>query len=77
VISKTHAQFGTPGTRSLDMRERLRDITERKRAEQAVSPRGARSSDAAAIGDAVISTDADGRIEYINPVPRPSLPEPG
>ncbi|HEX5207490.1 MAG TPA: EAL domain-containing protein [Steroidobacteraceae bacterium] len=47
----------------------IADITERKRAEQAVFAEKERAQvTLQSIGDAVISTDADGRIEYINPV---------
>ena len=45
------------------------NITERKRAEQAVFAEKERAQvTLQSIGDAVISTDAEGRIEYINPV---------
>ena len=45
------------------------NITERKRAEQAVFAEKERAQvTLQSIGDAVISTDADGRIEYINPI---------
>ncbi|EQD63347.1 PAS/PAC sensor protein, partial [mine drainage metagenome] len=47
----------------------IADITERKRAEQAVFAEKERAQVTLhSIGDAVISTDADGRIDYINPV---------
>jgi diguanylate cyclase (GGDEF)-like protein/PAS domain S-box-containing protein len=47
----------------------IANITERKRAEQAVFAEKERAQvTLQSIGDAVISTDADGRIEYINPV---------
>ena len=47
----------------------LNDITERKRAEQAVFEEKERAEvTLQSIGDAVISTDAAGRIEYMNPV---------
>src|SRR5487761_381427 len=47
----------------------IADITERKRAEKAVFAEKERAQvTLQSIGDAVISTDADGRIEYINPV---------
>ena len=47
----------------------IADITERKRAEQAMFAEKERAQvTLQSIGDAVISTDADGRIEYINPV---------
>jgi diguanylate cyclase (GGDEF)-like protein/PAS domain S-box-containing protein len=47
----------------------IRDITARKRAEQAVLAEKERAQvTLESIGDAVISTDAEGRIEYINPV---------
>ena len=45
------------------------DITARKRAEQAVFAEKERAQvTLQSIGDAVISTDAEGRIEYLNPV---------
>ena len=45
------------------------DITERKRAEQAIFAEKDRAQvTLQSIGDAVISTDADGRIDYLNPV---------
>jgi diguanylate cyclase (GGDEF)-like protein/PAS domain S-box-containing protein len=45
------------------------NITERKRAEQAIFAEKERAQvTLQSIGDAVISTDAEGRIEYINPV---------
>jgi diguanylate cyclase (GGDEF)-like protein/PAS domain S-box-containing protein len=47
----------------------IANITERKRAEQAIFAEKERAQvTLQSIGDAVISTDADGRIEYINPV---------
>lgn len=47
----------------------IADITERKRAEQAVFAEKERAQvTLQSIGDAVISTDAEGRIEYINPI---------
>ncbi|MBV8307404.1 MAG: EAL domain-containing protein, partial [Gammaproteobacteria bacterium] len=47
----------------------IANITERKRAEQAVFAEKERAQvTLQSIGDAVISTDAEGRIEYINPV---------
>ena len=47
----------------------IANITERKRAEQAMFAEKERAQvTLESIGDAVISTDADGRIEYINPV---------
>lgn len=47
----------------------IADITERKRAEQAIFAEKERAQvTLQSIGDAVISTDAEGRIEYINPV---------
>src|SRR6201986_2165017 len=45
------------------------DITERKRAEQAMFAEKDRALvTLQSIGDAVISTDADARIDYLNPV---------
>ena len=47
----------------------IANITERKRAEQAIFAEKERAQvTLESIGDAVISTDAEGRIEYINPV---------
>ena len=47
----------------------ITDITERKRAEQQIFAEKERAQvTLQSIGDAVISADADGRIEYINPV---------
>ena len=47
----------------------IADITERKRAEQAIFAEKERAQvTLQSIGDAVISTDAEGCIEYINPV---------
>jgi len=47
----------------------IADITERKRAEQAVFAEKERAQvTLESIGDAVITTDAQGRIEYLNPV---------
>jgi diguanylate cyclase (GGDEF)-like protein/PAS domain S-box-containing protein len=47
----------------------IADITERKRAEQAIFAEKERAQvTLQSIGDAVISTDGEGRIEYINPV---------
>jgi diguanylate cyclase (GGDEF)-like protein/PAS domain S-box-containing protein len=47
----------------------IADITERKRAERAIFAEKERAQvTLQSIGDAVISTDAEGRIEYINPV---------
>ncbi len=47
----------------------LTDITERKRAETAVFQAKERAQvTLQSIGDAVITTDADGRIDYLNPV---------
>jgi diguanylate cyclase (GGDEF)-like protein/PAS domain S-box-containing protein len=47
----------------------IANITERKRAEQAVFAEKERAQvTLQSIGDAVISTDAEGRIEYINPI---------
>ena len=47
----------------------IANITERKRAEQAIFAEKERAQvTLQSIGDAVISTDAEGRIDYINPV---------
>ncbi|MBV8497026.1 MAG: EAL domain-containing protein, partial [Gammaproteobacteria bacterium] len=47
----------------------INDITERKRAEQAIFAEKERAQvTLQSIGDAVLSTDAEGRIDYINPV---------
>src|ERR1700746_2084895 len=47
----------------------IANITDRKRAEQAIFAEKERAQvTLQSIGDAVISTDAEGRIEYLNPV---------
>lgn len=57
------------GNRIVGYEGTIANITERKRAEQAVFAEKERAQvTLQSIGDAVISTDADGRIEYINPV---------
>jgi PAS domain S-box-containing protein len=49
----------------------ISDISERKRAETAVFEEKEKAQvTLQSIGDAVITTDAAGRIEYLNPVPR-------
>ncbi|MGH8137920.1 MAG: EAL domain-containing protein [Steroidobacteraceae bacterium] len=57
------------GNRIVGYEGTIANITERKRAEQAVFAEKERAQvTLQSIGDAVISTDADGLIEYINPV---------
>ena len=57
------------GERIIGYEGTIADITERKRAEQAIFAEKERAQvTLQSIGDAVISTDAEGRIEYINPV---------
>jgi len=55
--------------RTLSYEGTIADITERKRAEQAIFREKERAQvTLQSIGDAVITTDADGRIDYMNPV---------
>ena len=61
VRDRPAASVGYEGT--------IANITERKRAEQAIFAEKERAQvTLQSIGDAVISTDAEGRIDYINPV---------
>ena len=57
------------GARWSDTRARIADITERKKAETAVFQAKERAQvTLQSIGDAVITTDSEGRIDYMNPV---------
>ena len=68
-----------PAGRIVGYEGTIANITERKRAEQAIFAEKERAQvTLQSIGDAVISTDAEGRIEYINPGRRePDRLEPG
>jgi len=69
VILENARAVRDAGNRIVGYEGTIADITERKRAEQAVFAEKERAQvTLQSIGDAVISTDADGRIEYINPV---------
>jgi len=69
VILENARAVRDEGNRITHYEGTIADITERKRAEQAVFAEKERAQvTLQSIGDAVISTDADGRIEYINPV---------
>jgi diguanylate cyclase (GGDEF)-like protein/PAS domain S-box-containing protein len=69
VISENSRALRDGANRIVGYEGTIADITERKRAEQAVFAEKERAQvTLQSIGDAVISTDADGRIEYINPV---------
>lgn len=69
VILENARALRDAGNRIVGYEGTIADITERKRAEQAVFAEKERAQvTLQSIGDAVISTDADGRIEYINPV---------
>jgi diguanylate cyclase (GGDEF)-like protein/PAS domain S-box-containing protein len=69
VILENARALRDAGDRIVGYEGTIADITERKRAEQAVFAEKERAQvTLQSIGDAVISTDADGRIEYINPV---------
>jgi diguanylate cyclase (GGDEF)-like protein/PAS domain S-box-containing protein len=69
VILENARAVRDAGNRIIGYEGTIADITERKRAEQAVFAEKERAQvTLQSIGDAVISTDADGRIEYINPV---------
>jgi diguanylate cyclase (GGDEF)-like protein/PAS domain S-box-containing protein len=69
VILENARAVRDPGNKIVGYEGTIADITERKRAEQAVFAEKERAQvTLQSIGDAVISTDADGRIEYINPV---------
>ncbi len=69
VILENARAVRDAGNKIIGYEGTIADITERKRAEQAVFAEKERAQvTLQSIGDAVISTDADGRIEYINPV---------
>jgi diguanylate cyclase (GGDEF)-like protein/PAS domain S-box-containing protein len=69
VILENGRAVRDAGNRITHYEGTIADITERKRAEQAVFAEKERAQvTLQSIGDAVISTDAEGRIEYINPV---------
>ncbi len=69
VILENARAVRADGNQIIGYEGTIADITERKRAEQAVFAEKERAQvTLQSIGDAVISTDADGRIEYINPV---------
>jgi diguanylate cyclase (GGDEF)-like protein/PAS domain S-box-containing protein len=68
VLENARAQRDSGG-RIVGYEGTIVDITARKRAEQAIFAEKERAQvTLQSIGDAVISTDAHGRIEYINPV---------
>jgi diguanylate cyclase (GGDEF)-like protein/PAS domain S-box-containing protein len=69
VVILENARAVREGGRLVGYEGTIADITERKRAEQAIFAEKERAQvTLQSIGDAVISTDAEGRIEYINPV---------
>ena len=69
VILENARPIRDAGGRIVGYEGTIADITERKRAEQAVFAEKERAQvTLESIGDAVISTDPEGRIEYINPV---------
>src|SRR5580692_3289668 len=69
VILENARAVRDPGDRITGYEGTIANITERKRAEQAIFAEKERAQvTLQSIGDAVISTDAEGRIEYINPV---------
>jgi diguanylate cyclase (GGDEF)-like protein/PAS domain S-box-containing protein len=69
VILENARQMLDASGRCVGYEGSIANITERKRAEQAVFAEKERAQvTLESIGDAVISTDAQGRIEYINPV---------
>jgi diguanylate cyclase (GGDEF)-like protein/PAS domain S-box-containing protein len=69
VILENARAVNDTGGRVIGYEGTIANITERKRAEQAVFAEKERAQvTLQSIGDAVISTDAEGRIEYINPV---------
>jgi diguanylate cyclase (GGDEF)-like protein/PAS domain S-box-containing protein len=68
ILENAHA-VRDAGDRITSYEGTIANITERKRAEQAIFAEKERAQvTLQSIGDAVISTDAEGRIEYINPV---------
>jgi diguanylate cyclase (GGDEF)-like protein/PAS domain S-box-containing protein len=69
VILENARAVRDAGNRITHYEGTIADITERKRAEQAIFAEKERAQvTLQSIGDAVISTDAEGRIEYINPI---------
>src|SRR5580698_8472093 len=69
VIRENARAVRDAGERITGYEGTIANITERKRAEQAMFAEKERAQvTLQSIGDAVISTDAEGRIEYINPV---------
>ncbi len=69
VVLENARPMRDPFGRHVGYEGTITDITARKRAEQAVFAEKERAQvTLESIGDAVISTDAEGRIEYINPV---------
>ena len=69
VILESARAVRDSGDRITGYEGTIANITERKRAEQAIFAEKERAQvTLQSIGDAVISTDAEGRIEYINPV---------
>ena len=69
VVPGERAAMRDAGGKCIGYEGTIVNITERKRAEQAMFAEKERAQvTLQSIGDAVISTDADGRIEYINPV---------
>src|SRR6266404_6506016 len=69
VILENARAVRDAGNKIIGYEGTIANITERKRAEQAVFAEKERAQvTLQSIGDAVISTDAEGRIEYINPV---------
>jgi diguanylate cyclase (GGDEF)-like protein/PAS domain S-box-containing protein len=69
VILENARAVRDPAGRITGYEGTIANITERKRAEQAIFAEKERAQvTLQSIGDAVISTDAEGRIEYINPV---------
>ncbi|MDB6090348.1 MAG: hypothetical protein JWN85_3132 [Gammaproteobacteria bacterium] len=69
VILENARAVRDAGDRIVGYEGTIANITERKRAEQAIFAEKERAQvTLQSIGDAVISTDAEGRIEYINPV---------
>jgi diguanylate cyclase (GGDEF)-like protein/PAS domain S-box-containing protein len=69
VVVQTARVIRDAGSRIVGYEGTIANITERKRAEQAIFAEKERAQvTLQSIGDAVISTDAEGRIEYINPV---------
>jgi len=69
VVLENARRLNDAAGRHLGYEGSVANITERKRAEQAIFAEKERAQvTLQSIGDAVISTDAEGRIEYINPV---------